>query len=277
MKTNETIRPHMFWFYIWTIGFSLMFFWCSLYLFEGSFDRLKLALLHSFFIALCSIVLALIFSWSLTLFREVNGYKKSVNLVIDYLFNITNSVPQIIGLLLFYFIVVQIADNTFYILFLFSIGTALVIFKEMYELMSEQIRKYWPQEFVQSALTLGVKKSVIINFEILKKKSLEYISAKLLSLFGTSIFLQTSVDYIISVGLSRNINLIEYPLTLGNLLARSESKQDILAISRSIFSPSNIPSLFFEHLLGVSIAFFIIFSLFCFYKITSEYMRYHKL
>ena len=89
MKINKTIRPHMSWFYIWLLGFSLMLIWCSQYLFEGSFARLKEALLNSFFIAVCSVFISLLFSWLLTLFKELNPLKRSANYIIDYLFNMT--------------------------------------------------------------------------------------------------------------------------------------------------------------------------------------------
>ena len=79
---------------------------------------------------------------------------------------------------------------------------------------------------------------------------------------------------ILSIGLSTKISSVNFPITLGNLLARIDSKQDILAIGHSLMNPTYFSNLFFEHLQGITIAFIIVFTLICIYKISNAYMEY---
>jgi hypothetical protein len=76
--------------------------------------------------------------------------------------------------------------------------------------------------------------------------------------------------------LSTDVSLSNFPVTLGSLLAKLDSKQDILAIGSALSRIANAQSLFFEHLQGVSIVFVIVFSLLCIYKISNGLVkRYH--
>jgi hypothetical protein len=79
------------------------------------------------------------------------------------------------------------------------------------------------------------------------------------------------------VGLSARANEVTLPITLGNLLATIDSKQDILAIGNSLTHPAYAIHLFFEHLQGVTIAFCIVFSLLCIYHIANGYAERHRL
>ena len=100
---------------------------------------------------------------------------------------------------------------------------------------------------------------------------------KLIAIFGVSIFLQCSIDFIISVGLSTDVSLINFPMTLGNLMANVDSKQDILALSNLFTEPGYLPFIFVRHLQGLSVAFCIVFSLLCIYMIANGFVRRHKL
>jgi hypothetical protein len=85
------------------------------------------------------------------------------------------------------------------------------------------------------------------------------------------------VDFIISVGLSTDVNSVSLPATLGSLLAKLDSKQDILAIGFTLTHPSYAPHLFFAHLQGLTTAFLIVFSLLCIYQIGNGYAERHRL
>jgi hypothetical protein len=95
----------------------------------------------------------------------------------------------------------------------------------------------------------------------------------MVALFGSAIFLQCSIDFIISVGLSTDVNLSNVPLTLGSMLARMDSKQDILAISTVFGTPSYLPRLFTVHLQGISVASAIVFTLFSVYKVSNGIVK----
>jgi hypothetical protein len=85
------------------------------------------------------------------------------------------------------------------------------------------------------------------------------------------------VDFILSVGLSTEVSSVNLPVTLGSFLAKTDSKQDILAIGYALLHPSQLSGLFFEHLQGLSIAFIIVFSLFSIFKISNGFAERHRL
>jgi ABC-type dipeptide/oligopeptide/nickel transport system permease subunit len=148
-------------------------------------------------------------------------------------------------------------------LLLASLITGLFIFVEISDLIRDRITYYSSLDFVNAMLVCGVGEFAIINREILLKNSLSHLVQKCVGVFGRSIFLVCTVDFIVSVGLSSDVNLVNFPPTLGNILAGIDSKQDILAIGAAITEPALIPGLFFEHLQGISAAFALVFTLLC--------------
>jgi len=96
-------------------------------------------------------------------------------------------------------------------------------------------------------------------------------------LFGRAIFLICSIDFIISVGLSTEVSLSNLPVTLGSMLAKLDSKQDILVIGTAFTDPRIIGTLLFEHLQGISIAFLIVYTLMCVYRIANGLMERYRL
>jgi riboflavin transporter FmnP len=104
-----------------------------------------------------------------------------------------------------------------------------------------------------------------------------HIFNKLIAVLGCAVFLQCSVDFIISVGLSSDVNDTVLPVTLGNLLATIDSKQDILAIGYALTHPLYAGSLFFEHLQGMTVAFLLVFSLVSIFHISNGYAERHRL
>ena len=96
-------------------------------------------------------------------------------------------------------------------------------------------------------------------------------------MFGYAVFLQCSVDFIISVGLSTDVNDTSLPTTLGSLLAKIDSKQDILAVGYTLTHPDYLGQLFFQHLQGLTIAGLIVFSLVSIYHIANGFAERHRL
>jgi hypothetical protein len=123
----------------------------------------------------------------------------------------------------------------------------------------------------------GISEGRVINFDILWKNSRIHILNKLISVFGAAIFLQCSVDFIISVGLSTDVNSVTLPATMGSLLAKIDSKQDILAIGYTLTHPAYAGNLFFEHLMGLTVAFLVVFTLMSVYHIANGYAERHRL
>jgi ABC-type dipeptide/oligopeptide/nickel transport system permease subunit len=151
------------------------------------------------------------------------------------------------------------------------------IFLELVDLMRERIDHFKKRDFYSAMLVCGVPRSRIINFDILWKNSRGHVFNKLISVFGMAVFLQCSVDFIISVGLSTNISQVNLPTTLGSMLARIDSKQDILAIGHTITHPSYASNLFLGHLQGISVAFLIVFTLVCIHNLSNAFARRHRL
>jgi hypothetical protein len=123
----------------------------------------------------------------------------------------------------------------------------------------------------------GISESRVVNFDILWKNSRLHIFNKLIAVLGYAVFLQCSVDFIISVGLSTDVNEVTLPTTLGSLLASIDSKQDILAIGYTLSHLDYASHLFFEHLQGMTVAFLIVFSLVSIYNIANGYAERNRL
>jgi ABC-type dipeptide/oligopeptide/nickel transport system permease subunit len=158
-----------------------------------------------------------------------------------------------------------------------SLVTALFVFQEVVDLIRERIRHFESLEFVSALLVCGIPSRVIINREILLKNSMPYLVQKSVALFGRAIFLICSIDFIVSVGLSAEVSLTNLPVTLGSMLAKLDSKQDILAIGTALTDLHVVPTLFVEHLQGISVAFLIVYTLLCVYRIANGLMERYRL
>jgi ABC-type dipeptide/oligopeptide/nickel transport system permease subunit len=154
---------------------------------------------------------------------------------------------------------------------------SLFTFLELSDVIRERIDFYRKSDFFDAMLCCGVREGRIINVDILWKNSLSHILHKLIATFGMAIFLQCSIDFIISVGLSTDVSLANFPRTLGSLLASLDSKQDILAISTVFTDLTYVGRMLTTHLQGVSVASIIVFTLVCVYKITNGFVKRHRL
>jgi ABC-type microcin C transport system permease subunit YejE len=175
------------------------------------------------------------------------------------------------------FIQTGILTSQLYILMAMAIVIALFVFLEIYDLLWERIGHFRRLDFFDAMRVCGISERYIINREIIWRSSLVHLINKMIAIFGAAIFLLCSVDFIISVGLSTEISSVDLPVTLGSLLAKIDSKQDILAIGHTLSHWDYIFRLPFEHLQGITVALVIVFSLLCMYQIGNGYARRFRL
>lgn len=270
------------WLVIWVSGLALLGLWDTLFLNEPSFVLLRTAFLNSTVAGILVVGFSLLWGWAAgvaSYFLETR--RRTIYLPFSFLLNIIRSIPQIVGILIGYIILTilieqEILSSQFSQLVWMAFVISVFVFLEVVDLIRERIAHYNKLDFFQAMLCCGIRERRIINREILWKNSRAHLLHKMISIFGIAIFLQCSIDFIISVGLSTDVSLSNFPVTLGSLLAKLDSKQDILAIGSAFSSVANAQSLFFEHLQGVSIAVVIVFSLLCIYRISNGLVkRYH--
>jgi ABC-type dipeptide/oligopeptide/nickel transport system permease subunit len=242
------------------------------------------ACIHTFAGALAAVAASLVIGWGTALllhFLEAT-HRRIAYLAVSFVLNLLRSVPQIVGMLIGYVIVTgltldeALTSDTSRILAT-SLVTALFVFQEVVDLIRERIRHFESLEFVSALLVCGIPSRVIINREILLKNSMAYLVQKSVALFGRAIFLICSIDFIVSVGLSAEVSLSNLPVTLGSMLAKLDSKQDILAIGTALTDLRVVPTLFVEHLQGISVAFLIVYTLLCVYRIANGLMERYRL
>ncbi len=285
IKFNKKLPEKIFeekdllWTLIWLTGMSLLWLWDILFLNAPALDRFETAFFNTFISGLLVILFCALLAYSIGFaFEYLRSRESKVYIALSFITDLIRSIPQIIGVLLGYMILTLLINNdvvsgkAFQLIFI-SFCISLFVFLEVSDLIRERIQYFKKSDFYSAMLCCGIKESRIINREILLKNSLPHILHKLISVFGITIFLLCSVDFIISVGLSTNVSLSNFPPTLGSLLAKLDSKQDILAIGTVLTDLSYFPKLFFEHLQGVSVAFSIVFSLLCVYKISNGFIK----
>lgn len=272
------------WALIWLVVMITVTVWNFLFLNKPALQKVITGFINTFTIAILVVVFTLMLGWGFTLLLHYLGKSKGKSgyMAVMFVLNLLRSIPQIIGVLLTYIAIASmISSGTItsnVILFpLMAFCMSLFIVNELIDLMRDRIEHFRKLDFYNAMQVCGIAEHRIINFDILWKNSRIHIFNKLISVFGSAIFLQCSVDFIISVGLSTQVNAVTLPVTLGSLLAKIDSKQDILAIGNTLTNPLYFPNLFFGHLLGVTVAFLIVFSLMCIYHIANGYAERHKL
>ena len=276
-------RPHIFWLAVWLAGLLALLVWDVVFLNRPAFVLVVHAFVASLFTGTLAVLFSLVLGWvvGVTLyFCETRV--QVLYLSLTFLLNIIRSIPQIVGVLIGYIILTilieaELLRSPWVQLLYVAAIISVFVFLEIVDLVRERIGYYSKLDFVQAMLCCGIKEGRIVNREILWKNSRAHLVHKMISIFGVAIFLQCSIDFIISVGLSTDVSLSNFPATLGSLLATLDSKQDILAIGTVFSNPANLRSLLFEHLQGVSIAFLIVFTLICVYRISNALVRRYAL
>jgi len=268
------------WMAVWLGGMALLWVWDLLFLNRPAFLKIQEAFWNTLLGAGLVVVLTLILGWSagLGLYFLESRKQRLPSLSLTFLLNLIRSIPQMVGILLGYVILTVLIEReivlsrTLQIFWMASV-ISLFTFLELADVIRERIEFFRKSDFFNAMLCCGIKESRIINVDILWKNSLSHILHKLIATFGMAIFLQCSIDFIISVGLSTDVSLANFPSTLGSLLASLDSKQDILAISTMFTDITYIKRLLTTHLQGVSVAFIIVFTLICVYKVTNGFVK----
>jgi hypothetical protein len=277
-------RADLAWIAVWILGLAAVWLWNAAFLNAPAFTLLQRAFLNSMGAGVVAVAGTLVLGWGIAIaldFLHRRGMK-SLHLLLTFLLNLLRSLPQMIGILIGYVILTAlIAHDVIREPGLQVAWTALLIslvtFTELVDVILERIEHYRRSDFYNALLVSGMHEARIVNVEILWTNSLAHILHKLIQTFGMAIFLQASIDFIVSVGLSADVSLSNFPATLGNLLATIDSKQDILAISVLFDDLSYITTLPIRHAQGLSAAFLIIFTLYCVYRLGNAFVKRHHL
>jgi ABC-type dipeptide/oligopeptide/nickel transport system permease subunit len=272
------------WLLIWIVGSIAIWTWDILFLNKPALIKVANGFANTFIIAILVVGFTLVLGWvgTLLLHSLSKRSNRTAYLFATFFLNLVRSVPQIVGILFAYVGVSLLAQNGVVtskpLLFLImAFSMSFFIFLELVDLMRDRIDHFMKLDFYSAMRVCGIPDRRIINFDILWKNSRMHIQNKLLAVLGYAVFLQCSVDFIISVGLSSDVNDTALPVTLGSLLAKIDSKQDILAIGYTLTHPDYIGRLFLQHLQGMTIAFLIVFSLVSIYHIANGYAERHRL
>ncbi|MFH0736671.1 MAG: hypothetical protein V1773_00980 [bacterium] len=268
------------WLLFWLVGIQLMLVWDKLFLNKPAFKLLEKAFLNSFVVGFFVILFSVLLAWGVvnTAFKLRSNNKATGYYILTFIINLIRSVPQILGVLLGYVLLTFILDKELFknevsVLIFIAFIISIFVFLELYDELEARIEHYKKSDFYPAMLVCGISEFRIINFEILFKNSIANIFHKLLSLFGVALFLQCSIDFIVSVGLSNDVSLSNFPVTLGSLLAKMDSKQDILALGKTLTDPLYGVNLLFKHLQGLSVAFVIVFTLLSVFKISNGFIK----
>lgn len=272
------------WAIIWIMAVVVTALWNATFLNKPAFDRIITGFFNTFTIATMVVISTLAMAWITTLMlHALNRSSNKTGLyLLTFVINLIRSVPQIVGILFAYIgiatlVTTGVIKGSATIFIIMSLSMSTFIMLEVVDLLGERINHYMKLDFFNAMRVCGVSEWRVINIDILWKNSRIHILNKLISVFGSAVFLQCSVDFIISVGLSTSVNAVTLPVTLGSLLAKMDSKQDILAIGNTLTNPLYLPNLFFQHLQGITIAFLIVITLLSVYKISSGYAERNKL
>ncbi len=268
------------WLLFWLIGIQVLLVWDKLFLNAPAFKLLEKAFLNSFVIGFFVILFSIILAWGIiNISYKLRSNNNSTGFyILTFIINLIRSIPQILGVLIGYIILTiilndEIFKNEISVLIFIAFIISIFVFLELYDELEARIEHYKKSDFYPAMLVCGISEYRIINYEILFKNSIANIFHKLLSLFGVALFLQCSIDFIVSVGLSNDVSLSNFPITLGGLLAKMDSKQDILALGKTITDPLYFFNLFFKHLQGISVAFVIVFTLLSIFKISNGFVK----
>ncbi len=272
------------WSCFWAGGIGLLWVWDLFFLNRPALVLIRTALGHSLLAGVLVVLFSMALGWGSGLLLHFLENRKSRGplFAVTFIFNLVRSVPQIVGILLGYVVLTQlilrdILGSPVLQLVAMAFVVSLFIFLEVADLIRERIAYYKQLDFFDAMLSCGIRETRIVNVEILGKNSLAHLIHKSVAVFGMAVFLQCSIDFILSVGLSTDVSPTNFPSTLGSLLARMDSKQDILAVSLVFSDFSYLPTLLTRNLQGLTIAFVIVYTLVCLFKIADGLVRRYRL
>ena len=267
------------WLILWMIGILLIWIWNIFFLNPPALAQVKTGFINTVTISVLVIIFSTILGWGIRLLDHWLKLKfPGLQIILIFFVNLIRSVPQIVGILIGYillttFIRLDMVSSPSLILIYMALIIALFVFLEIFDLLRERIAHFRRLDFFDAMRVCGISERYIINREIILRSSLMQMINKMIAILGAAIFLLCSVDFIISVGLSTDVSSVDLPMTLGSLLAKIDSKQDILAIGHTLTHWDYIVRLPFEHLQGITIALLITFTLVCVYQIANGFAR----
>ena len=276
-------RKDVLWLIAWVGGLIVLWIWDVIFLNPPALSRVETAFLNSLFTGLLVVVFSLLLGWMTGVSLDLLERTGSLNLLglLTMVLNVIRSIPQIILVLIGYIVLTLSFQGDLLrtsVQLLWVSGTiSLAVFLGIADTVRARLDYFRSLDFVDAMLCCGISEWRIINVEILWKNSRGHLIHKMIEIFGVSIFLQCSTDFIISVGLSTDVSLSNVPLTLGSLLASLDSKQDILALSSLWTNPAYVPAVLVNHLQGVTVASCIVFTLLCIYNIANGFNRRYRL
>jgi ABC-type dipeptide/oligopeptide/nickel transport system permease subunit len=277
-------KPDQAWLYAWLGGLGLLWVWDMLFLNTPARKLIIAGFLHTILICGLVIVFTLVLGWAAALaLHYLQSHRiRVLYLLLTFVLNLVRSVPQIVGVLFGYVLITQlmargVVAHQLTVFILMAGCMSLFIFNELADLMTERIAYYCQLDFYNAMRVCGISEWRIINNDILLKNSRLHIINKLIAVFGMAVFLQCSVDFIISVGLSNQVSAVDLPTTLGSLLAKIDSKQDILAVGYTLTHPWYAWNLFFKHLQGITVALVLVFTLICMHQMSDKYAERNRL
>ena len=268
------------WGLVWLLGVSVLAGWNAAFLNEPARKLLQTAFVHSLIAGALSVCAALAMGWMLGVLLHAleSRQRYAARYLVTFVLNVLRSIPQILGVLAGYMILTtlirgEVLEHDSGQLAWMAASISLMLCPEVTDLVLERIRYFSRHDFVPALRCCGVSEVRIVNIEILWRNSREHLIHAAIALFGSALILQCSVDFIVSVGLARDVSLANFPVSLGGLLARLDSKQDILAIGKAMLDIGYLPTLFVRHLQGISTAVVIVFSLVCVHKVANAFVR----
>jgi hypothetical protein len=285
IRINDVIRfKDTRWASIWVFGSISLLIWDVLFLNKPAFNKIVTGFFNTFIIALLVVLFTLVLGWSVSLLLHSlqSRSNRAPYLAVTFFLNLIRSIPQIVGVLFSYVGITLLVEGSVItsrplIMVVMAACISVFIFLELVDLMRDRIGHFTRLDFYSAMRVCGVPEVRVVNFDILWKNSRLHIMNKLIAVLGYAVFLQCSVDFIISVGLSTDVNETLLPSTLGSLLAAIDSKQDILAVGYTLTHPDYAGHLLFEHLQGMTVAFCIVFSLVSIYHVANGYAERHRL
>lgn len=258
--------------------------WDALFLNQPAMRRIQLAVLNSAFCGLAVVGMSVVSGWLIGTGMDAAEamHRRKTYLVLSFGVNMIRSIPQIVGILLGYTLLTalmleDLLRGELVQLLCMSAVVSVFVVPEVVDLFRERIRFYRSMDFVDAMRCCGINESRIVNIEILWRNSRVHILHKAISVFGISLFLQCSIDFVVSVGLSIEVSASNFPVTLGSVLATLDSKQDILSIANVLSDPLYVRALLTTHLQGITVAWIIVFSLICVYKVANGVVQRHRL
>ncbi len=268
------------WSIIFVSFFLLLLVWNFIFLNNTALNKWLIATANTYLLASSATLLAFLFAkifvdLNLRIFISQNKAASVANrLFLDFL----RSIPQVIFLLGGYAIMIFYFSGFSLINFIWlSFVISLVFLNDAYDEMQNRINFYRQTDFFNASLVAGIPLGKIVNRDILWRNSQPYLVNRAVNIFTASVFLLCSVDFIISVGLTNEINLASLPVTLGNVLANITAKEDILAVREIFVNPLYITELFTKHLEGISAAILLLLTLISGFKISNGLIKKNNL